>query len=217
MISAILKYLPYVIIVVLAILLLRSCNKTQRLSENNEVLKEKVTVFKLKNGQLATSKGVLEVTERELRKQLFIKDDSLAALVKAHKKVKISYIIKTFTKFDSIFVPYDSAIPFAFSKKFARETAHYSIWGTSNQFGLEIEGLTFQNTQRLVTGVKRGFFNDKLTTSVTNSNPHIETTEIITQETSVRRKRFGLGVFAGFDIKLEPIYGVGGSYQFIQF
>ncbi|MDG1806126.1 MAG: hypothetical protein P8H68_13910, partial [Flavicella sp.] len=84
--------------------------------------------------------------------------------------------------------------------------------GISSHLGITLKDLKISNTQRLVVGVKRSYFKNTMTADVTNSNPLIQTTGISSQVTTVPIKRFGLSVFAGYDIALKPTVGVGVSY-----
>ena len=61
-------------------------------------------------------------------------------------------------------------------------------------------------------GTKRSYFKTVLTADVSNSNPLINTIGISSQVTTVPIKRFGLSVFVGYDITLNPTVGVGVSY-----
>ena len=194
-----------------------SCNESNRLNDNVDVLNSKVTTYELKNGQLVTEKGVLEVTEKDLRKQVYIKDDSLKLLIDKFKDPQIVYRIKSEIFIDSIPIPYKIPIQYEFERDLLVFTEHYTLTGKSTHLGVTIKDLTIPNTQRIVTGVKRGLFRTEISTSVTNSNPYIQTLDIETQKQYIPNRKLGVGAFAGIDITGNPTVGIGLSWHLIEF
>ena len=214
------KYIPYfsyVLVIILVILLVRSCGEQSRVNGNLEVLGSLVETYELKNGQLVTEKGVLEVSVKDLKNEIYVKDDSLQLLIKKFKDPQVVYKIKTKIVLDTMEVIYKVPVPFEFERDLLLFDPYYTLTGKSNNLGVTITSLSIPNTQRIVTGVKKGLFRTELSTSVTNSNPYIQTTDIITQKQYVPIRRLGVGVFGGIDITGEPTIGVGVSWHLIEF
>jgi hypothetical protein len=204
------RYIPYIISFVLLILLLEECSNARRFSSNNEALQDSVRTYRLSNKQLASEKKALIVTEKELRKGVFIKDDSLKSLLKKFKEPQIGTIIKTITVIDSVKIPIKE-------NRFIEVNPNFSINGRISEDFIVIDKFKINNTQRIVTGIKKGWFKNELVTTVTNSNPLIETKEIITQTVKIPNKRFSIGVFAGANYLGRPTIGIGLTYALFQF
>ncbi|MFC2110492.1 hypothetical protein ACFLSU_07990 [Bacteroidota bacterium] len=191
---------------------INASNYHDRVESNLAAQQSEILTYKLKNGQQVASIKSLQVSKKELKKQLWVKDDSLHLLVKKFKKVKAAVRIKTEVRIDSVLVPFEVPVPFDFKKEFKLSTPDYSFSGEVTQLGVWIRDLRIPNTQRIVIGEKRSYFKTTLTTDVTNSNRYIQTTGISSQVTTVPIKRFGVSVFAGYDIRLQPTIGIGLSY-----
>jgi hypothetical protein len=210
----------FALIALVCFLLFRSCDKSneiQRFKTNNAILKEDVKYTKSKLGQEIASKSALEVSLKELKKGYWIKDDSLKDITRGFKKIQSATIIKTKYKVDTVTIVYDSPGKEYFKREWSKITPHFTISGVSTNAYTRIDSLTLLNTQRLVIGTKKGFFNNQLTASITNSNPYIITTDILTQSVSIPNKRFGVGFFAGVDVLGKPTVGVGVTYSLIRF
>lgn len=204
-----------VLILVVAWLIREKINASQqqkRVEKNLVAQKDEILTYKLKNGQQVATIKSLQVSQNELKKQLWVKDDSLDLMVRKFKKVKAAVVVKTEVFIDSIPVPYEVPVLCEFHREFALNDPNYSLRGISTHLGITLKDLNISNTQRLVIGEKRNFFKTTITADVTNSNPLIQTTGITSQVTTVPIKRFGLSVFAGYDITLRPTVGVGVSY-----
>jgi len=210
----------FALIALVCFLLFRSCDKSneiQRFKTNNAILKEDVKYTKSKLGQEIASKSVLEVTLKELKKGYWIKDDSLKDITRGFKKIQSATIIKTKYKVDTVTIVYDSPGKEYFKREWSKITPHFTISGVSTNAYTRIDSLTLLNTQRLVIGAKKGFFNNQLSVSVTNSNPYVKTKDILAQSVTVPNKRFGVGFFAGVDILGKPTLGVGLNYSLFRF
>jgi len=192
--------------------------KYEKRTESNLLAKsDSISNFELKNGQQVASIRSLEVSEKELKNQIWVKDDSLNLMVKKFKNVKAAVVIKTEVQIDSIPIYYDVPVPCEFHREFKLDNPDYNLKGISTHLGITIKDLIIPNTQRLVLGWKRSYFKNTLTADVTNSNPLIKTIGLSSQITTVPIKRFGISVFAGYDISFEPTVGVGVTYSLFYF
>lgn len=187
-----------------------------RFSDNLQTQKDSISFYKTKNGQIVAEKKYLEVTNKEIKDQLWIKDDSLKDILDKYRTVKGTTIIKTVTKFDTIYIKLQPENEQG-KKPFFSQNKYYAIRGFVSDDLLAIDTLTIPNTQRAVWGQEKGFWKREYTFSVSNSNPHIKTTDLATQIVTERIKRFGLGVFGGVDITGNPTWGAGLTWDLIQF
>ena len=210
----------FALLAVVCFLLIKGCDQSknlERFKSNNAILKEDLKYNTSKLGQEVAIKSVLEVTLKELKEGYWIKDDSLTDITRRFKKIQSATIIKTKYKVDTITIPYDYPGKEYFKRQWSKITPHFTITGVSTNAYTRIDSLTLLNTQRLVIGTGKGFFNNTLSVQVTNSNPYIKTTELLTQSVTIPNKRFGVGFFAGIDITGKPTVGVGVSYSLFRF
>jgi len=210
----------FALIAVVCFLLIKGCDQSknlERFKTNAAALKEDLSFTKSKLGQEIAGKSALEVTLKELKEGYWIKDDSLTDITRRFKKVQSATIIKTKYKVDTVTIVYDSPGKEYFKREWSKITPHFTITGVSTNAYTRIDSLTLLNTQRLVIGTEKGFFNNTLSVQVTNSNPYVTTTELLTQSVTIPNKRFGVGFFAGIDITGKPTVGVGLNYSLFRF
>jgi len=210
----------FALLALVCFLLVKNCERAkdvERFKTNAAVLKEDLSFTKSKLGQEIAGKSALEVTLKELKKGYWIKDDSLTDITRKFKKIQSATIIKTVVEIDSIKIPYKNPANEYFNQSWSKETPLFAISGISTNSFMQINTLRLFNTQRLVIGTEKGFFNNTLSVKVTNSNPHIKTTELLTQSVTIPNKRFGVGFFAGINITGKPTVGVGVSYSLFRF
>jgi len=210
----------FALLAVVCFLLIKGCDQSknlERFKSNNAILKEDISFTKSKLGQEIAGKSALEVTLKELKGGYWVPDDSLIDISKGFKKVQSATIIETVVEIDSIEIPYQNPGNEYFKREWSKITPHFTITGVSTNAYTRIDSLTLLNTQRLVIGTEKGFFNNTLSVQVTNSNPYIKTTELLTQSVTIPNKRFGVGFFAGIDITGKPTVGVGVSYSLFRF
>jgi len=210
----------FALIALVCFLLIKGCDQSknlERFKTNAAVLKEDLSFTKSKLGQEIAGKSALEVTLKELKEGYWIKDDSLTDITRRFKKVQSATIIKTKYKVDTVTIVYDSPGNEYFKREWSKITPHFAITGVSTNAYTRIDSLTLLNTQRLVIGTEKGFFNNQLSVQVTNSNPYVTTTELLTQSVTIPNKRFGVGFFAGIDITGKPTVGVGLNYSLFRF
>lgn len=185
--------------------------KANIVQDNYEILSSEVKTWKNKYGNIVSEKQSLQVSNRDIKKQLYIKDSTLNDLVKKYRKVQSTTTINTITKIDTITIRPERVDSTNF--KFSRFHKYYSISGSYNDEQLLIDSLVLPNIQNIVIGKKRG----EITASVVNSNPYIKTTGMNTQVIRVPSKRFGIGVFGGVDVTGSPTLGVGVTFDLVQF
>jgi len=210
----------FALLALVCFLLIKGCDQSKNLDRfktNAAVLKEDLSFTKSKLGQEIAGKSALEVTLKELKEGYWIKDDSLTDITMRFKKVQSATIIKTKYKVDTVTIVYDSPGKEYFKREWSKITPLFTITGVSTNAYTRIDSLTLLNTQRLVIGTEKGFFNNTLSVQVTNSNPYITTTELLTQSVTIANKRFGVGFFAGIDITGKPTVGVGLNYSLFRF
>ena len=201
-------------------LLVKNCERVkdvERFKTNAAVLREDLSFTTSKLGQEIAGKSALEVTPKELKGGYWVPDDSLIDISRGFKKVQSATIIKTVVEIDSFKIPYQTPGNEYFKQSWSKITPHFTITGVSTNAYTRINSLTLLNTQRLVIGTKKGFFNNTLSVQVTNSNPYIKTTELLTQSVTIPNKRFGVGFFAGIDVTGKPTVGVGLNYSLFRF
>jgi len=208
------------LVALVCFLLIKGCDQSknlERFKSNNAILKEDISFTKSKLGQEIAGKSALEVTLKELKEGYWIPDDSLIDVSKGFKKVQSATIIETVVEIDSIEIPYQNPGKEYFKREWSKITPHFTITGVSTNAYTRIDSITLLNTQRLVIGTEKGFFNNQLSVQVTNSNPYITTKELLTQSVAIPNKRFGVGFFAGIDVTGNPTVGVGVSYSLFRF
>ena len=210
----------FALLALVCFLVIKGCdqsNNIERFRTNAAALKEDISFTKSKLGQEIAGKSALEVTLKELKESYWIKDDSLRDITRRFKKVQSATIIETVVEIDSIEIPYQTPGKEYFKREWSKITPHFTITGVSTNAYTRIDSLTLLNTQRLVIGTEKGFFNNTLSVQVTNSNPYIKTTDILTQSITIPNKRFGVGFFAGVDVLGKPTVGVGLNYSLFRF
>jgi len=210
----------FALVALVCFLLVKNCERAKdvdRFKTNAAVLREDLSFTTSKLGQEIAGKSALEVTLKELKKGYWIKDDSLTDITRKFKKIQSATIIKTVIEIDSIKIPYKNPANEYFNQSWSKETPLFAISGISTNSFMQINTLRLFNTQRIVIGTEKGFFNNTLSVQVTNSNPYIKTTELLTQSVAIPNKRFGVGLFAGIDITGKPTVGLGVSYSLFRF
>jgi type II secretory pathway pseudopilin PulG len=191
---------------------INSSKYQSRVESNLAAQQQELTAYELKNNQLVSTRKTIEVTNKELKRQIWVKDDSLNLLVKQFKKVKAAVKIEQEVEIRNIPMPYEVPVPYDFTRNLKKINKYYSLFGVSNSLGVTIDSLKIHNTQRIVIGTKRSYFKTTITTDVTNSNPHVNTTGITSQVATTPIHRLGLGFFVGYNLKLEPTFGAGLVY-----
>tara|TARA_R110000796_G_scaffold47684_2_gene114438 strand:+ start:56 stop:712 length:657 start_codon:yes stop_codon:yes gene_type:complete len=217
------KNINYIIITALTVLciyLWRNGKEAQNTAKNNiAALTDSITLYQTKHGAWVAEKSIFQGTEKDLRQIIKSKDKAFQKLIKSFKKPIAAALIKTITKIDTVFIPYEekNQLP-EFEFNFKANTEYYTINGTSTEKGINIWNLFFPNTQSLVIGKKRiGFLKYGYKINVENSNLNIKTTNVDGFDFRPKPKRFSVGFFAGYSTRLEPVIGAGISYNLLLF
>ena len=217
------KQLNYIIIAgltVLCIYLWRANSVNKNTAKNNiAALTDSITHYQTKHGAWGVEKSIFQGTEKDLKQIIESKEKAFKKLLKSFKKPIAAAVIKTVTKIDTVFIPYEekNQLP-EFEFNFKANTEYYSVNGTSTEKGINIWSLSIPNTQSLVIGKKRiGFLKYGYKINVENSNLNIKTTNIDGFDFRPKPKRFSVGVFAGYSTNLEPVIGLGVSYNLFSF
>ena len=217
------KQLNYIIIAgltVLCIYLWRNGKEAQNTAKNNiAALTDSIVYYQTKHGAWVAEKSIFQGTEKDLKQIIESKEKAFKKVLKSFKKPIAAAVMKTVTKIDTVFSPYEekNQLP-GFEFNFKADTEYYSVNGTSTQKGINIWSLSIPNTQSLVIGKKRiGFLKYGYKINVENSNLNIKTTNIDGFDFRPKPKRFSVGVFAGYSTNLEPVIGLGVSYNLFSF
>lgn len=198
-------------------------NLENEISSFNEWKKDSLVYYKNKLGEEVASRKALEGGKQTLQLLLSDARDStkqLATLASYYKNVSAAVRTETITQIDSIEVPYyidgaEFSVPFKKTEKF------YSLSGRSTNVGLFLDHISIPNSQSIVIGDrKKGFWNTEYRMEVVNSNPFIKTTLADGYSFKEKRRRFGLGLSAGYGVSntgLSPIVAISFNWNLIQF
>lgn len=159
---------------------------------------------------------------------LIKKNDTLYKLFSKFKDVGSATIVNNYTTInnDTIRLKGDS-IPCDFKAfKVRRDSVHYHFVGTIAKNFFTIDTLYIPNKQSFVIGKKKlGFLRGtEERIEIVNSNPLVKVSTIESYVVSRNKKRFGIGISAGYGIMVGqnsvtkgPYIGISASYNPIQF
>lgn len=183
------KWITRIVILVLVCIVWVHCENSKVNEATIDAQNSEISNYKLKNGQLVTSKKFAILTEKQLKQQILSKDNELKELSKKFAKVKAVTKTITVTKIDSVDVPFEVKIPCDFERSDSVVDKHYSFDYAVNLNGLKIKNLTIPDSISIVTGSKRKWFLGKetLTIDITHSNPNIQETSL--QHYEIRNKK----------------------------
>lgn len=184
--------------------------KTKKImSANTLALTDSIIYYNNKLGTKTATIKMLRLEKWQLENLILQKDEKLAVLTKEFNRLNTVIKYKTITTVDTIIIKYPDTLPYSFEINGTKINDWYSFNYKSNQYGLEIDSLKTMTETTLITGSKRKWFlgADILTTDITNSNPHIEVTELKSAEIIVPQpwyKKwyiwFSAGLIGGFFI-----------------
>jgi hypothetical protein len=182
------KYIPYGIIIVMAVVLFYSierCTFNGRASlQNATALQDTVTYFANKMGTQTATIKALSVNSKQLEALVLQKDTQLAEAALNFAKVHTIVKFKTIAKVDTVYVAFEGLPTPDTLPQFNREGAVFDKWYSFNykvnNNGLTLADLTMNTETAVVTGIKRKWFLGKetLVTDVSNTNPHITVTQL---------------------------------------
>ena len=185
------NYIPYIIIIAMAVALLlsvqRCAHNARNGADNMAAVTDTVKYYTNALGTQTASIKTLQVDKASLKALLLDKDAALAALAKEFSKVHTVVKIESKFQIDSIPVPYAVPVPCVFERSGRVTDKWYSFGYTSNQDGFKIDSLQVPVKLTVITGAKRKWFLGKetVTTDVTADNPNIKVTGITAAEISV--------------------------------
>ena len=216
----------HLVVLVLLFLIFRNCEEKKQLEKEvanfSEVVNSPIRYTINKQGQKVASKKSLEGSKASLELLLDHLRDSteqLKEMVSYYKQVAAAAQIESRTEITSVEIPYE--IPDTdFDIPFHKQNPFYSIKGRSTNFGLFLDTLAIPNRQTIVIGDrKEGFFKREFRMDVINSNPYIQTTDMNSFVLKQKKRRLGIGVFAGYGASkegLSPVVGIGISYNLLR-
>lgn len=214
------ELLYLIIIVILAGLLVHTCNRKRQLKDqtNNitEFLNDSIQHYKNKHGQEVAYKTALQGEKASLQLLLSKQIDStgqLKKLAEKWKNIAAAGNITTIVKIDSIPIPYEVPVPYEFTRKWIKKTPFYSLTGTSTHTGVTIDELQIPNTLSFIIGDKRtGLFKTHYRIEAVNSNPYITTTGLDAFTHKTNERILSLSLQAGYGMTLKgfsPYVGAG--------
>lgn len=187
------KYIPYAVILVLAIALFYSierCTFNRRTSAGNSMaLQDTVAYFANKMGTQTATIKALSVNRKQLEALVLNRDRQLAQTAAEFAKVHTVVKFKTVAKVDTVYVAFEDtpdSLP-----KFNRQGAVFDKWYSFDYKvdtnGLALANLSMQTETAVVTGIKRKWFLGKetLVTDVSNTNPYIMVTQLKAAEVNL--------------------------------
>jgi hypothetical protein len=216
--------IPIAIIILLSVLLFNQCRQTAQFKNtlnNNELAKADtidyyINAIGLEVAEKRTYKGTSEDLQRYLEQQ---KKESAQFKEASKKWKKLYYAAKIDLQFkiDSIDVPFNSPVDYKFTRDFLKETKDYSIKGTANQNGLNID-FRAKATITPFTGLKpTGLFNSNLQTEITSSTNHLQITDFDAFQFVEKKKRWSLNSSIFVNVKGEINAGIGIGYDLFRF
>lgn len=201
--------------VLLLLLIISKCTSDKykeesvRYKKNVEALKDTIRYKNNAIGTITASKKAFEVTAKELKKQVWIKDEKINKLTKDFEKLQSVIKTTTAVSIPEINVAYKDSVPFIFERKAQVKNDWYSLNVKSDHKGITLSNLNLENTSYHILGQKRdGLFKKPYwEAEVTNTNPYFKTTNIeiqVIQEKQpfynkwwFRVTEIGLAAFAG--------------------
>ena len=212
-----LRRLSPLLALVFLFLWLRSCNseseQASRYETNLRAAQTEIRSYRLSNGQLAQEKDLLIVSNKELKDQVWIKDDSLQLLLKKLKDPVVTIKVKTQYLYDTVIIPFEIPVPQEFQRSFSKSGEWFSLSGSVDEKGISIKNITIPNTQRLVVGFKKG----RPVVSISNSNPHLLMEAMEGQVIEVPRRPWVFGIGGTWNLYEPPSAGFFLGYKVFEF
>lgn len=183
-----LKYLPWVLCVIIAMLWL-SCaqewaRERGRAEDNLAAAMDSTRYYKNRLGTETATVKTLQLDKSQLQNLIIKKDAQLKVLAKDFAQVKTVVKWRGGVRIDSIPVPFSVPVTCEFTRSDSVVSKHYRFDYTVNQAGLQLENISIPDTTIVLTGTKRKWFLGKqtLTTDVTHTNPYMKTVDITSAE-----------------------------------
>lgn len=181
------KIAPALCVILLMLLLLSECKRRAekvKSEANLTAVFDTVKHYKNKIGTQSATITTLQLDKRLFQDLVLKKDIELKQLTREFSTVKSIVKIKTVTRVDTIYVPFEEEIECAFKVQDTVNTKHYSFNYEVKSSGLRLSHFEIPNQTTVVTGYKRKWLlgEQTLTTDITNSNPYIKTENIMSAE-----------------------------------
>jgi len=210
------------IIAFLAVYYFREIKDNSRLTENATINQSELNSYKTKNGMLVFKNKSYIATNEEMRKAIWIKDDSLKAMIKENKRVSAALVISTQTNVRNLKTELKTH---EYKDTISNTTKRVSVFkflekdmeisGRIINNDIYIDSLDYETKLRVVLGeTKRSWFKYHMTASVSSSNENTRITGILSQTKVYPIKRLGLAAHTGVDFKGNINASIGLSYIF---
>ncbi|AWH84942.1 hypothetical protein HYN59_07285 [Flavobacterium album] len=182
------KYIPYIVIAILAVMLLVSfqeCSHRGEMTDTNlKAIVDTVQHYKNRLGTQSSGIRTLQFDKAQLQKELIEKDSDLAALTKEFIKVRSIVKFQAVTQFDTIGIVYKDSVPCVFERSGKTFDKWYSFGYKADQAGVKIDSFKTWTSANIITGTKRKWFlgEQAIKTDITLSNPNMAVTNITAAE-----------------------------------
>ena len=167
-----------------------------RQQNNISAMQDSIKLIKTKNGTIAKEMQSILASSKEIKEEVFVKDNEIKNLSKELKKVKFALSIKQTVRIDTIKIPMDSIGEV--------KTDNYSFSYFMNDSKREILNLEMKTKLSIVGGIKSertGWFKTtvKPTVIIQSSNKNIEIEKIVSQQSfEVKDKSYRWALPIGF-------------------
>lgn len=190
------KYIWQTATAVLIVLLLASvqtCRSNRHVANNNALaFTDSINYYKNTLGTITATTSTLQLDNKQLQYLLINKDNDLKKLTGEFSKIRSLVKYETVTLIDSVPIAYKDTVSCIFERSGAITNNWYTLNWQSNQRGIKIDSLHFENTVTLISGFKRKWFlgEEILVTDISNSNPYLKTVNITSAEITIRQSWF---------------------------
>lgn len=193
-----LKDFLIVILIIILLVSIGKCTHQKKINRSNlESLIDTTSFFKNKLGTETASRKMLELTNKQLKNQVFKKDSVINVMQKEFSKVNTVVKVVTETKIDSIGIPFAVKVPIDFNRFGTYPDKWFSFDWKVNQDGLSLTNVNTPTELGVVTGIKKKWFlgRESVTTDVAFTNPYINTVEVKTYTVRLNKPFYDTRVF----------------------
>ncbi|ALM49320.1 hypothetical protein AMR72_10700 [Flavobacterium psychrophilum] len=181
------------VLIVLLFASVQTCSSNKSVANNyTSLLTDTVNYYKNRLGTITATKSTLQLENKQLQNLLINKDIELRKLTAEFSKIRSLVKYETVTLIDSIPIVYKDTVPCVFKRSGTINEKWYTLNWQSDQKGIRIDSLHFENTVTVINGLKRNWFlgEEILVTDITNSNPYLKTNNITSAEITIRQPWF---------------------------
>ena len=137
--------LIYSLVLIVAFVSVKSCRDKKAFNNRLNVVDVNLTVYKTKYGREVVQKRAIQISSKNIKRELLRDNDSLKEVIKSFKKITSSVKIITVTRIDTVRITYKDTVPFIFERSFFIRRPQYKIGGVSNHKGVTIDSLMIPN------------------------------------------------------------------------